>query len=78
MRGAIPPLPQYIFMAWYFLKHMDNFTFTIVKCMDSVCHYQSYVRTFVQSGYWCYVQVNVSDRIWTHLGLYSIMIVTFG
>jgi hypothetical protein len=28
MRGAIPPLPQYFFMAWCLVKHRDNFTFT--------------------------------------------------
>jgi hypothetical protein len=27
MRGAIPPLPQYAFMAWCIVKHRDNFTF---------------------------------------------------
>jgi hypothetical protein len=27
MRGAIPPLPQYTFMAWWLVKHRDNFTF---------------------------------------------------
>jgi hypothetical protein len=27
MSGAIPPLPQYAFMAWCLVKHMDNFTF---------------------------------------------------
>jgi hypothetical protein len=27
MRGAIPPLPQYAFMAWCLVKHRDNFTF---------------------------------------------------
>jgi hypothetical protein len=27
MRGAIPPLPQYIFMEWCLVKHRDNFTF---------------------------------------------------
>jgi hypothetical protein len=26
MRGAIPPLPQYVFMAWCLVKHRDNFT----------------------------------------------------
>jgi hypothetical protein len=26
MRGAIPPLPQYAFMEWCLVKHMD-FTF---------------------------------------------------
>jgi hypothetical protein len=28
MRGAIPTLPQYIFMASCLVKHSDNFTFT--------------------------------------------------
>jgi hypothetical protein len=27
MSGAIPPFPQYIFMAWCLVKHRDNFTF---------------------------------------------------
>jgi hypothetical protein len=25
MRGAMPPLPQYVFMAWCLVKHRDNF-----------------------------------------------------
>jgi len=33
MHGAIPPLPQYVVMAWCLVKHGDNFTFTfIIKC----------------------------------------------
>jgi hypothetical protein len=24
MRGALPPLPQYVFMAWCLIKHRDN------------------------------------------------------
>jgi len=24
----LPPLPQYVFMAWCLVKHMDKFTFT--------------------------------------------------
>jgi hypothetical protein len=27
MRGAIPPFPHYVFMAWCLVKHRDNFTF---------------------------------------------------
>jgi hypothetical protein len=27
MRGTIPPLPQYVFMAWCLVKHRHNFTF---------------------------------------------------
>jgi hypothetical protein len=30
MRGAIPQLPQYAFMAWCLVKHRDNFTFTFI------------------------------------------------
>jgi hypothetical protein len=29
MRGAIDPLPQYAFMAWYLVNHRDKFTFTL-------------------------------------------------
>jgi hypothetical protein len=29
MRGAIPPLPQYAFMAWRLVKHRDNFAFFV-------------------------------------------------
>jgi hypothetical protein len=28
MCGAIPPLPQYVFMVWCLVKHRGNFTFT--------------------------------------------------
>jgi hypothetical protein len=28
MYGATPTLPQYVFMAWYLVKHKDYFTFT--------------------------------------------------
>jgi hypothetical protein len=31
MRGAIPPLSQYVFMAWCLVKHKDNFTCTFLK-----------------------------------------------
>jgi len=24
MRGAIPPLPQHVYMAWCLVKHRDN------------------------------------------------------
>jgi hypothetical protein len=29
MRGATPPLPHYVFMEWYLVKHRDNFIFTL-------------------------------------------------
>jgi len=27
-RGAIPPLPLYVFIAWWLVKHKGNFAFT--------------------------------------------------
>jgi hypothetical protein len=30
IRGAIPPIPQYVFMAWCLVKHRGNFTFTFI------------------------------------------------
>jgi hypothetical protein len=36
MRGAIPSLPQYVFMAWCLVKHMHNFTFTLTKLARDV------------------------------------------
>jgi hypothetical protein len=31
MREAIPPLPQYVFMAWCLVKHRENFTFYLLN-----------------------------------------------
>jgi hypothetical protein len=31
MRVAIPPLPQYVFMAWCLITLKDNFTFTFAR-----------------------------------------------
>jgi hypothetical protein len=36
MRGAIPPLSQYVFMAWYIVKHRDNFTFTFTNIIGVI------------------------------------------
>jgi hypothetical protein len=36
MRGAIPPLSQYAFMAWCLFKHRDNFTFTFTEMMETL------------------------------------------
>jgi hypothetical protein len=30
MRGAIPPLPQYVFMEWCLVKYRDNLTFYLL------------------------------------------------
>jgi hypothetical protein len=36
MRGAIPPLPLYVYMAWCLVKHRDNFTFTLPLQISTV------------------------------------------
>jgi hypothetical protein len=33
MRGAIPPLPQYVFMAWCLVKHTDNLYIYMYTCI---------------------------------------------
>jgi hypothetical protein len=35
MRGAVPPLPQYVFMAWCLVQHRD-FTFVWFRNNDGV------------------------------------------
>jgi hypothetical protein len=37
MRGAIPQLPQYDFMAWCLVKHRDNFTL-LLSVKNKVCY----------------------------------------
>jgi len=29
MCGGVSPLPQYVFMAWYFVKHRDRLTLPV-------------------------------------------------
>jgi hypothetical protein len=42
MRGAIPPFPQYVFMAWCLVKHRDNFTFCLLPSAVRNMQYSSY------------------------------------
>jgi hypothetical protein len=37
MRGAILPVPLYVFVAWWLVKHRDNFTFTFMHTYMCVC-----------------------------------------
>jgi len=48
VHGTIPPLPWYVFMVWYLVKHRDNFTFTL-KCCTVVllCAIQFYLHIWV-------------------------------
>jgi ribosomal protein L31 len=48
MRGAIPPLTQYAFMAWCLIKHRDKFTFkdrNIAVDVEGNCHSHFHGRT---------------------------------
>jgi len=36
MRGAVPPILQYVLMAWYLVKHRDDFTFTCFSDSNAV------------------------------------------
>jgi len=40
MSGAIPPLPQYAFMAWCWVKrkHSDNFTFYLTLLISRILY----------------------------------------
>jgi hypothetical protein len=38
MRGTIPPLPQYVFMAWCLVKDRDNFTILFLALLSGGCH----------------------------------------
>jgi hypothetical protein len=62
MRGAIPPLPLYVFMAWCLVKHGDNFTFTFFNVF-----FTSFLLSLLFQFLFLTRQVTVSVT----LGLYS-------
>jgi hypothetical protein len=44
MRDSIPPLPQYIFMAWCLVKQRNNFTFTLsFSCRLSEAYFKNFL-----------------------------------
>jgi hypothetical protein len=45
---ALPPLSQYIFMAWYLVKQRDNFTFTFANSTVPMCLWSS--ASYIQSN----------------------------
>jgi hypothetical protein len=49
MSGAIPPLPQYAFMAWCSvkIKRRDNFTFTLTPLLQSMFFPQAEEPSFI-------------------------------
>jgi hypothetical protein len=51
MRGATPPFPQYVFMAWHLVKHKDNFyTPGEELTTDEVCISRVQILSCVHEG----------------------------
>jgi len=50
MRGPIPPLPQYIFVAWYLVKHRDNFAFSFINVTRKDERVNLYYKRFMACG----------------------------
>jgi hypothetical protein len=47
MRGDIPPVPQYVFLAWCLVQHRDNFTFLPFAFWIRMC-YVSLRSTYIR------------------------------
>jgi hypothetical protein len=58
VRGAVPPLPQFVFMAWCLFKLRDKFTFyficTLSKSSSSLVGQKSYAEPILIPA-WFYV-----------------------
>jgi hypothetical protein len=44
MTGAIPPLPQYVFMVWCLVKQRDNFTFAFTSSYSILVAKTPFIR----------------------------------
>jgi hypothetical protein len=58
MRGTIPRLSQYVFMAWCSVKHKDNFTFNFTQFEHCLCHW-SFSLAFSKVGSFFYIIVGI-------------------
>jgi hypothetical protein len=62
MRGAIFPLPQYVFMPWCLLKHRDSFTFFTLEMLFKV-PFDFFVAPFMfYLGYLCIQRRGLYDE----------------
>jgi hypothetical protein len=52
MRGAIPPLPQYVFMVWCLVEYRDNFTSVEQGLLEKLVVVQL-LKTFVCMEHEC-------------------------
>jgi hypothetical protein len=73
MRGAIPPLPLYVFIACCLVKHRDNFTFTfyLLLWMEASV-FTKYSCGFVQSLRKDLVESWENDTVKTPKGAYKV------
>jgi hypothetical protein len=73
MRGAIPQLPQYAFMAWCLVKHRDNFALYLYLYLFMLSHSSiSYVQGNFQIKFIainCYIEMPKDGRT----GLFSLI-----
>jgi hypothetical protein len=51
MCGAIPPLPQYVLMAWCLEKHRDDFAFTFLHYTHTHIHKSRHSSVGIALGY---------------------------
>jgi hypothetical protein len=66
MRGAISPLPQYVFMAWCSVKekHKDNFTFYLPLHLLYDVHLELYIPEML--GIFFAEFLTFSHLTWNH------------
>jgi hypothetical protein len=63
MRGAIPPLTQYVLMVWCLVKHRDNFTFHYISISHSHYAYTQRKTNFVIARFQVFTAINGHDPL---------------
>jgi len=53
MRGAIPPRPQYVSMAWCLVKQRESFTFTLEELALDIHYYNVTLTVDTNTPYNC-------------------------
>jgi hypothetical protein len=88
---AIPPLPQYAFIAWCLVKHRDNFTFTprirVIPKKLTVTHLVNKIHTsygalrfitmFKRAQHWSLTSARCNQFILSHSKIYYNIIFSF-
>jgi hypothetical protein len=71
MRGAIPPLPQYAFMAWWSVKSTGTTTLCVTRknskhgfcCMKLILYFYTFILYYglggwIYSRHWCFLLIS--------------------